>query len=94
MKNYDYLIVGCGLFGSTFARLATDAGKSCLIIDKRDHIAGNCYSEKIENINVHTYGPHIFHTGNKVVWDFVNRFSEFNNFILSPKGNYKGKLYS
>lgn len=94
MKSYDYLIVGCGLFGSTFARLATDQGKSCLIIDKRNHIAGNCYSEKIEDINVHIYGPHIFHTSNKIVWDFVNRFTEFNNFILSPKGFYKGKLYS
>jgi UDP-galactopyranose mutase len=93
-KKYDYLIVGCGLFGVTFARLATDFGKSCLIIDKRNHIAGNCYSEKIEGINVHTYGPHIFHTSNKLVWDFVNRFSEFNNFILSPKSYYKGKLYS
>jgi UDP-galactopyranose mutase len=94
MKSYDYLIVGCGLFGSTFARLAKDAGKTCLIIDKRNHIGGNCYSEKIENINVHMYGPHIFHTSNKKVWDFVNKFAEFNNFILSPKANYKGKLYS
>ena len=91
---YDYLIVGSGLFGSTFARLAKDSGKSCLIIDKRNHISGNCYSEKIEDINVHMYGPHIFHTSNKIVWDFVNRFAEFNNFILSPKANYKGKLYS
>lgn len=92
--KYDYLIVGCGLFGSTFARLATDAGKSCLIIDKRSHIGGNCYTERIEGINVHKYGPHIFHTSNKVVWDFVNKFSEFNNFILSPKAKYKEKLYS
>lgn len=94
MKNYDYLIVGSGLFGTTFARLATDFGKTCLIIDKRNHIAGNCYSENIEGINVHTYGPHIFHTSNKSVWNFVNRFSEFNNFILSPKAYYKDKLYS
>ena len=92
--KYDYLIVGCGLFGTTFARLATDAGKSCLIIDKRDHIAGNCYTEKVEGINVHKYGCHIFHTSNKVVWDFVNRFTEFNNFINSPKAFYKDKLYS
>jgi UDP-galactopyranose mutase len=91
---YDYLIVGCGLFGTTFARFAADCGKTCLIIDKRDHTGGNCYTEKVEGINVHKYGPHIFHTSNKVVWDFVNRFAEFNNFILSPKGNYKGKLYS
>lgn len=94
LEKYDYLIVGCGLFGATFARLASDDGKKCLIIDKRDHIAGNCYTEKIENINVHKYGPHIFHTSNKVVWDFVNRFSEFNNFILSPKAKYQKKLYS
>lgn len=91
---YDYLIVGSGLFGSTFARLATDAGKSCLIIDKREHVAGNCYTKNIEGINVHTYGPHIFHTSNKVVWDFVNRFSEFNHYIHSPKAWYKNELYS
>lgn len=91
---YDYLIVGSGLFGSTFARLATDSGKSCLIIDKRNHIAGNCYTEKIEGINIHSYGPHIFHTSNKFVWDFVNRFAKFNNFILSPKAWSSGKLYS
>lgn len=91
---YDYLIVGCGLFGSTFARLATDAGKSCLIIDKRPHIAGNCFTKNIEGINVHAYGPHIFHTNNKVVWDFVNRFTEFNHYIHSPKAWYKNKLYS
>lgn len=94
MKNYDYLIVGCGLFGSTFARLATDAGKSCLIIDKRDHIAGNCYTKKIEGINVHRYGAHIFHTSNKVVWEFVNRFAEFNNFVNSPKAISRGSMYS
>jgi UDP-galactopyranose mutase len=91
---YDYLIVGCGLFGSTFARLATDLGKSCLIIDKRKHIAGNCYTKNIEGINVHAYGPHIFHTSNKVVWDFVNKFSEFNHYIHSPKAWYKNKMYS
>lgn len=91
---YDYLIVGCGLFGATFARLAVDNGKSCLIIDKRNHIGGNCYTEKIEGINVHKYGPHIFHTSNQTVWDFVNRFSKFNNFILSPKSFSNGKLYS
>jgi UDP-galactopyranose mutase len=92
--KYDYLIVGSGLFGTTFARLATDAGRSCLVIDKRIHIAGNCYTEKIENINVHKYGAHIFHTSNKVVWDFVNRFTEFNNFINSPKARYHSRLYS
>jgi len=91
---YDYLIVGCGMFGSTFARLATDAGKSCLVIDKRSHIAGNCYTEKVEGINVHKYGAHIFHTSNEVIWNFVNRFAEFNNYINSPKAYSKGKLYS
>lgn len=95
MHQYDYLIVGCGLFGSTFARLATDAGKSCLIIDKRNHIAGNCYTENIKGINVHKYGAHIFHTNNKHVWQFVNRFAEFNNYINSPKAvSNEGKLYS
>ena len=93
-KKYDYLIVGCGLFGATFARLATDAGKSCLIIDKRNHIAGNCYTEKIEGINVHKYGAHIFHTSNETVWNFVNRFADFNNYINSPKAYSNGKLYS
>jgi UDP-galactopyranose mutase len=92
--KYDYLIIGCGLFGSTFARLAVDNGKSCLIIDKRNHIAGNCYTKNIEGINVHEYGPHIFHTSNKLVWNFVNRFAEFNNYIHSPKAWHKNKLYS
>jgi UDP-galactopyranose mutase len=91
---YDYLIVGCGLFGITFARLATDAGKSCLIIDKRSHIGGNCYTEKIQGINVHMYGAHIFHTSNPVIWNFVNKFADFNNYINSPKAISKGKLYS
>jgi len=94
MKDYDYLIVGCGMFGATFARLATDSGKSCLIIDKRKQIAGNCYTEKIEGINVHKYGAHIFHTSNETVWKFVNRFADFNNYINSPKAYSKGKLYS
>ena len=93
--KYDYLIVGCGMFGATFARLATDAGKSCLLIDKRDHIGGNCYTENIEEINVHKYGAHIFHTSNRHVWQFVNRFAEFNNYINSPKAvSNDGKLYS
>lgn len=91
---YDYLIVGCGLFGATFARLATDAGKRCLVIDRRSHIGGNCYTEKLEGINVHRYGAHIFHTSNKAVWNFVNRFAEFNNYINSPKAISQGKLYS
>ena len=92
--KYDYLIVGCGAYGSTFARLATDAGKTCLIIDKRDHIAGNCYSEDNNGIHVHSYGPHIFHTNNEKVWHFVNKFARFNNFILSPKARSGGKVYS
>lgn len=91
---YDYLIVGAGLFGVTFARLAKDNGKSCLVIDKREHIGGNCYTENVDNINVHKYGAHIFHTNNEFVWDFVNRFSEFNNYINSPKAFSAGKLYS
>ena len=95
MKQYDYLIIGCGLFGATFARLATDNGNSCLIIDKRNHIGGNCYTENIEGINVHSYGAHIFHTSNNIVWEFVNKFSKFNNYINSPKAiSNNGKLYS
>lgn len=92
--KYDYLIVGSGLFGSTFARLATDYGRSCLVIDRREHIAGNCYTHDSGGIHVHRYGPHIFHTSNRWVWEFVHRFAEFNNFILSPKGVWKDKLYS
>jgi len=91
---YDYLIVGAGLFGAVFARQAADAGKKVLVIDKRDHIAGNVYTKTVEGINVHIYGAHIFHTNNKDVWDYVNRFAEFNRFTNSPVANYKGKLYS
>ena len=94
MAQYDYLIVGAGLYGAVFARQAADAGKKVLVIDKRDHIAGNVYTEEIEGINVHVYGAHIFHTNNKVVWDYVNRFAEFNRFTNSPVANYKGELYS
>lgn len=92
--TYDYLIVGAGFFGATFARLATDDGKTCLVIDSRNHIAGNAYSEKIEGIDVHMYGPHIFHTNNDDIWKFANRFTQFNNFVLSPKVSSGGKLYS
>ena len=81
MKNYDYLIVGSGLFGSTCARLLFDAGLKVLVIDKRNHIAGNIYTEKSNNITVHTYGAHIFHTSHENVWNFVNRFASFNSFI-------------
>ena len=91
---YDYLIVGAGLYGAVFAREAADNGKSVLIIDKRPHIAGNVYTEQIEGIHVHQYGAHIFHTNNKTVWDYVNRFATFNRFTNSPVANYKGKLYS
>jgi UDP-galactopyranose mutase len=91
---YDYVIAGAGFYGATFARLATDAGKKCLVIDSRKHIGGNAYSEKREGIDVHMYGPHIFHTNDKDIWNFINQFSEFNNFILSPKSYTKGKLYS
>lgn len=91
---YDYLIVGAGLFGSTMARQLTDAGKKVLVIDRRSHIAGNVYTEKIEGINVHKYGAHIFHTNDKFVWDYVNKFATFNRFTNSPVANYKGELYS
>ena len=91
---YDYLIVGAGLFGAVFARQATNAGKKVLVVDKRSHIAGNIYTDTVEDIQVHTYGAHIFHTNNKVVWDYVNQFSDFNRFTNSPVANYKGELYS
>ena len=94
MKKYDYLIVGSGLFGSTFAYLATKIGKKCLVIDKRAHVGGNLYCEEIEGISVHKYGAHIFHTNNKRVWDFVNSITEFNRYTNSPVANYKGKLYN
>ena len=91
---YDYLIVGSGLYGSIFAREATDKGYKCLVVDKREHVGGNVYTERVEGINVHKYGAHIFHTNNKRVWDYVNRFAVFNRFTNSPVANYKGELYS
>ncbi|MCI5555920.1 UDP-galactopyranose mutase [bacterium] len=94
MKQYDYLIVGAGLFGAVFAREATDAGRTCLVVDKRSHIAGNVYTENVEGINVHRYGAHIFHTNNKAVWDYVNRFATFNRYTNSPVANYKDELYN
>ena len=94
MKQYDYLVVGAGLFGAVFAQQAKQAGKSVLVIDKRDHIAGNVYTQEIEGINVHVYGAHIFHTNDRKVWDYVTRFAEFNRFTNSPVANYKGELYS
>ena len=91
---YDYLIVGAGLFGAVFAQQAKASGKSVLVIDKRDHIAGNVYTKDVEGINVHEYGAHIFHTNNKEVWNYVNQFAEFNRFTNAPVANYKGELYS
>ena len=94
MVKYDYLIVGSGLFGAIFAYEANKRGKKCLVIEKRNHLGGNIYCENIEGINVHKYGAHIFHTSNKEVWDYVNQFAEFNNYINSPVANYKGELYN
>lgn len=94
MRHYDYLIVGSGLFGATFAYLAKEKGKKCLVIDKRLHTGGNVYCENIEGINVHKYGAHIFHTNNKEVWNFVNSIVEFNRYTNSPVANYQGKLYN
>ena len=92
--KYDYLVVGAGLYGAVFAQAAKVKGKSVLVIDKRDHIAGNVYTEEIEGINVHKYGAHIFHTNNKKVWEYITQFAEFNRFTNSPVANYKGELYS
>lgn len=94
MKKYDYLIVGAGLFGAVFAHEMTKAGKRCLVIDRRSHIAGNIYTKCQNGINVHMYGAHIFHTSDKKIWDYVNEFAEFNNFVNSPVANYKGELYN
>lgn len=91
---YDFLVVGSGLFGAVFAHEATKKGMRCLVIDKRNHIGGNCYTETIEGINVHKYGAHIFHTSNKKVWDYVNNLVEFNRYTNSPIANYKGRLYN
>ena len=94
MEKYDYLIVGSGLFGATFAYRARQAGKRCLVIDKRPHLGGNVYCESVEGINVHVYGAHIFHTSNKRVWNFVNSIVEFNRYTNSPVANHKGRLYN
>lgn len=94
MTRYDYIIVGAGLFGAVFAHEATKKGKKCLVLEKRDHIAGNVYTEEVEGIQVHKYGAHIFHTSNEEVWTYINQFARFNNFINSPVANYKGKLYN
>ena len=94
MKKYDYLVVGAGLFGATFAYEAAKRGKRVKVIEKRDHIAGNIYTKKIDGIQVHQYGAHIFHTSNKEVWDYVNQFAEFNRYTNSPVANYKGQMYN
>ena len=91
---YDYLIVGSGMFGSVCARELTDKGYKCLVIEKRNHIGGNCYTENKDGINIHKYGPHIFHTSNKEIWDYINQFAKFNNFVNRPKVFYKNSLYS
>ncbi|WP_444643988.1 UDP-galactopyranose mutase [Caproiciproducens sp. R1] len=93
-KPYDYLIVGAGLYGAVFAQQAKEAGQKCLVIDKRDHIAGNIYTEKVEGIDVHCYGAHIFHTNDQKVWSYVNRFTEFNRYTNSPVANYRGEIYN
>jgi len=93
-KKYDYLIVGAGLFGTTFAYEATKRGKECLVIDRRSHIGGNVFCENVEGINVHTYGAHIFHTSDKEIWDYVNQFAEFNRYTNSPIANYRGEIYN
>jgi UDP-galactopyranose mutase len=92
--KYDYLIVGCGLFGAVFAQKAIEAGKSVIIIDKRSHIGGNCYTEEIEGVHVHKYGAHIFHTSDEEVWEYINRFAKFNNYIHRVEAIYQGIPYS
>lgn len=94
MSAYDYVIVGAGLTGATFAQQAKEKGKRCLVIDQREHVGGNCYSEEREGTQVHVYGPHVFHTSNKEVWDYMNRWTRFNHFVCRPKVNYKGKMLS
>ena len=94
MKKYDYLIVGSGLFGSVYAYEAAKKGKKYLVIDRRNHIGGNIYCEQKDSINIHKYGAHIFHTSNKEIWNYVNQFADFNNYINSPVANYKGEIYN
>lgn len=92
--SYDYIVVGSGLYGAVFAREMTNLGARCLVLEKRKHAGGNVFCENMEGINVHKYGPHIFHTNDKTIWDYVNQYCKFNNFIYSPIANYKGKLYN
>ncbi len=93
VKQYDYLVVGAGLFGSIFAREATDRGKRVLVIDRRNHIAGNVYTRDVSGIHLHEYGPHIFHTSQEYIWNYITRFATFNNFTLRTKASYGGRLY-
>ena len=93
MRQYDYLIVGAGLFGAVFAQQMTELDKKCLVVEKRSHIGGNVYSEEMKGIQVHKYGPHVFHTNDVEVWDYVNRFAKFNRFTLGPIDNYHGEIY-
>ena len=92
--QYDYVIVGAGLFGSIFAYEAGKRGKRCLVLEKRDHIGGNCYTEDVDGIQMHRYGAHIFHTDDKKIWDYIGQFTEFNRFTNAPLAHYQGKLYS
>ena len=92
--KYDYLVVGAGFFGAVFAYEARQRGKRCLVVDKRPHIGGNCYTETMEQIHVHKYGAHIFHTSDREIWDYVNQFALFNNYINAPVANYKGEIYN
>ena len=94
MKKYDYVIVGSGLYGATAAYELTKKGYKCLVLEKRNHIGGNIYTKEVEGINVHVYGAHIFHTSNKMIWNYVNQFAEFNNYINSPIAIYKDELYN
>ena len=94
MNKYDYLVVGAGLYGSVFAHEMAKRGKRVLVIDRRNHIGGNCYTERINEINVHKYGAHIFRTSRKDIWDYVQQFAEFNHFVNSPIANYHGKIYN
>ena len=94
MKQYDYLVVGTGLFGAVFAQQAKEQGKKVLMVEKRNHIAGNVYTKTVDGIHVHEYGAHIFHTNNSTVWDYITRFVTFNRFTNAPVANYKGELYS
>ncbi|MBQ9588353.1 MAG: UDP-galactopyranose mutase [Bacteroidales bacterium] len=94
MKTYDFIVVGAGLFGSVFAHEAARQGKSCLVVERRKHIGGNCYTKNVNGINVHWYGAHIFHTSDEAVWEYMNRFCRFNHYVNSPIANYKGQLYN